>query len=207
MKKTISPVSISDTIKNHRDIGPVKFQYFVIIGIFWRWSLDERIQVRWFFHYCILYAVQTPTHPVCGVCVLCVSHLSPVPGLHRAFISSQAQVTCCARHLLTCSLPLSLRARTSSYTRSQATFGVFLEVFLMIYQAMVFIWKLGEVGIDTGGWDQVMVGIPRLTTIRTPGDVRRAEQWRSRDRWPVVARPERVGKPSAGLAVAGRQVC
>ena len=80
-----------------------------------------------------------------------------------------------------------------------------MEVFLMIYQAMVFIWKLGEVGIDTDGWDQVMVGIPRLTTIRTPGDVRRAEQWRSRDRWPVVARPERVGKPlSAGLAVAGR---
>ena len=32
-----------------------------------------------------------------------------------------------------------------------------------------------------------MVVIPRLTTIRTPGDVRRAELDRSRDRWPVVA--------------------
>ena len=47
---------------------------------------------------------------------------------------------------------------------------------------MVFARKAGEDGTDTGGREQAMVGIPRLTTIRTPGDVRRAELTRSQDR-------------------------
>ena len=119
-----------------------------------------------------------PPPILCGVSV---SHFTQCSARETQSVHIfTGQVTCCCAHrLLTCSPLLAIRARTSSYTRSQATFGVFLEVFLIIYQAMVFVWKLGEVGIDTGGWDQVMVGIPRLTTIRTPGDVRRAEHWRS----------------------------
>ena len=36
-------------------------------------------------------------------------------------------------------------------------------------------WMVGEVGIDTGGCDQVMAGAAGLTTILTPGAARRAE--------------------------------
>ena len=120
--------------------------------------------------------------------VLVTSPPQPVPsareGTHGAFTSSQARLYLlrarpphlfsspghpCA-HIFLYALPsnlwnLSWKRAWRHWTR-----------WFSSARCMRMVWTPGN-----------MVGIPRLTTIRTPGDVRRAELDRSQDRWPVVA--------------------